>query len=374
MSQTVRIVTASSHLHLFPSILSTTLASPASIPLLQILTVTFPPIFGCAAGILNALAHDILLSMARPDPSPSCDGSVLLSGAISVRHSFVLFPLLPRPLPLSFPFTVLPPSSTFDPPHLLMCQLAFPPVRALSRASSNKNASRRTTAPPRRRVPNAVPHAHPAHPVTHSPPVLALSATYIPARGLSCATPPHCSKLAPAVHPHVRTAPPRACAAPALALPRARRPLIHLIPGPREHRPSPAIAARPLRPFFLDHHRFHTVHAPGIPHPPVAAAAAPVPRCAPPPPSPPQTGHLRGEPMHPRLKMSRSPATATLPARHARVVLRSLSARCRLDCLAVIRRRTQARGGIPGRSGAARSDLFTRTYTLPFLFFYPLSL
>ncbi|KAJ7892012.1 hypothetical protein B0H13DRAFT_2665749 [Mycena leptocephala] len=109
------------------------------------------------------------------------------------RSNAILVRSLPRFLvlshPLSFPSTVLPLSSTFD-PRIYSCP-TFPPARAPSHTSSNKNASCRTerAALPRR---CALPYAHPAHSITNphsrSPPPMSLPARR--ARVLRNATPP----------------------------------------------------------------------------------------------------------------------------------------------------------------------------------------
>jgi hypothetical protein len=144
----------------------------------------------------NALAHDVLASMARPPSAMDLD--YCGDPAILVRslpRSLVLFLLLPRPFPPPFSFTVTPPSSTFDPLHILMSSLVFPDHPAPQAASTRRRRlshllstvystrtprTRRCTATHsphrsepaarlRRRVPNAVPHASPAHIITHSP-------------------------------------------------------------------------------------------------------------------------------------------------------------------------------------------------------------
>ncbi|KAJ7849294.1 hypothetical protein B0H13DRAFT_2402902 [Mycena leptocephala] len=126
--------------------LSTSRASPAFISLLKTLNMNiFTHIWMCNWNP-NAFAHDMLTSVARPAPSPFCDECAIL--VRSLPCFLVLFlPSTPPFIPLYRPTSVL----YIRPPHLL-------------------NASRRTerASPPRRRIPNAVPHAQPAHTITHS--------------------------------------------------------------------------------------------------------------------------------------------------------------------------------------------------------------
>ncbi|KAJ7849288.1 hypothetical protein B0H13DRAFT_2402898 [Mycena leptocephala] len=194
----------------FSSMLSTSRASPAFISLLKTLNmIIFTHIWMCRWNP-NAFAHDILVSVASPAPSPFCDEC----GCFSESRDF-----------------------------------AFLPARAPSRTSSDKNASRRTerAAPPRRRVSNAVPHAHPAHTITHSPPpALALPATYVPyppTVPVSCATLPRRSKLVPAVYPQRTTRAAKCMRNACVGAPSYLAPA-HSSDS-RAHRSSPAIAARP---------------------------------------------------------------------------------------------------------------------------------
>jgi hypothetical protein len=128
------------------------------------------------------------------------------------RNRAILVRSLPRflvlSLPLSFPSTILPLSSTFD-PRIYSCP-TFPPTRAPSRTSSNKNVSRRTerAAPPRRCVPNAVPHARLTHTITLSPPpALALPATYVPPCPCPAQRYPGARSSRPSCTPSARPAP-----------------------------------------------------------------------------------------------------------------------------------------------------------------------
>ncbi|KAJ7824853.1 hypothetical protein B0H13DRAFT_2443198 [Mycena leptocephala] len=371
----------------FSSMLSTSRASPAFFSLLKTLNMNiFIHIWMCRWNP-NAFAHDILVSVARPAPFPFCDEC----GLLSESRDFGAFPS-PLPCPL-FSFYFFPVHSPFHPPlPSYFCPLNSTPasthglISVPARACTvpylkqqERVSPHRACCPPRRSVPNAVPHAHPAHTMIHSPPpAFALPVTYVPPCP-PCPCPAQRYPAARSSRPpcvlNVRLAPPSACAASVLAPPHAWRPLIHRISWPCEHhRSSPATAARPVRlghptttppsaahpdsvplahvafsasrncdPSILVTLDAHTAHAPGTTTSVDRSGRGT--RCSSrtPPPSPPEAIHLRGEPMHARSKMPRSSATGRYAARETRTrcIAHALSRRAAV--------RTALRGCTPAR-------------------------
>ncbi|KAJ7920442.1 hypothetical protein B0H13DRAFT_2656419 [Mycena leptocephala] len=248
-------------LHPFSSMLSTSLASPASIPLLQTLNMNILTHIRMCRWNPNALAHDVLASIARPPSAMDLD--YCGNPAILVRslpRSLVLFLLLPRPLPPRFSFTVTSAYSTFDPLHILMSSSVFPNRPAPQHESTAYETLHRYALATPLRVCCPTATLRPEHRTTRTPcahhnplapPALALPATYVPSPPtaiVSCAMRSRRSKLSPPCTPNVHSATPSACATAAFALPGARRRLLHRVPGSREHhRSTPAVAARCVR-------------------------------------------------------------------------------------------------------------------------------